>query len=105
MAECWNTDTGDAVYRSRDAVKNLRIKVRIQRVTSTAAISQHLQQQVLAQKGREGIDQVEVLAMFVPLVTKASDRCSKRHSIVLFGIRTQILNISRRAGRYRKKVC
>ncbi|XP_035998722.1 Meckel syndrome type 1 protein isoform X2 [Fundulus heteroclitus] len=56
MAECWNTDTGDAVYRSRDAVKNLRIKVRIQRVTSTAAISQHLQQQVLAQKGREGIE-------------------------------------------------
>ncbi|KAM4546220.1 tectonic-like complex member MKS1 isoform 2-T2 [Fundulus diaphanus] len=56
MAECWNTDTGDAVYRSRDAVKNLRIKVRIQRVTSTAAISQHLQHQVLAQKGREGIE-------------------------------------------------
>uniref|UniRef100_A0A8C6MN13 MKS transition zone complex subunit 1 n=1 Tax=Nothobranchius furzeri TaxID=105023 RepID=A0A8C6MN13_NOTFU len=27
MADCWNTDTGDAVYRSRDAVKNLRIKL------------------------------------------------------------------------------
>uniref|UniRef100_A0AAQ5YPP8 MKS transition zone complex subunit 1 n=1 Tax=Amphiprion ocellaris TaxID=80972 RepID=A0AAQ5YPP8_AMPOC len=26
MADCWNTDTGEAVYRSRDAVKNLRIK-------------------------------------------------------------------------------
>ncbi|XP_015239091.1 PREDICTED: Meckel syndrome type 1 protein isoform X1 [Cyprinodon variegatus] len=56
MAERWNTDTGDAVYRSRDAVKNLKIKVRIQRVTSTADISQHLQHQVLSQKAKGDIE-------------------------------------------------
>uniref|UniRef100_A0A1A8JI45 Meckel syndrome, type 1 n=1 Tax=Nothobranchius kuhntae TaxID=321403 RepID=A0A1A8JI45_NOTKU len=56
MADCWNTDTGDAVYRSRDAVKNLRIKVRIERVTSSAALSQHLQHQVLSQQGRRDIE-------------------------------------------------
>ncbi|XP_037323582.2 Meckel syndrome type 1 protein isoform X2 [Pungitius pungitius] len=49
MADIWNTDTGEAVYRSRDAIKNLRIRVRVERVTSTAALSKHLQQQVLSQ--------------------------------------------------------
>ncbi|XP_066516266.1 Meckel syndrome type 1 protein isoform X2 [Hoplias malabaricus] len=52
MAEVWCTDTGEAVYRSRDAVKNLRIRVRIQRVTSTAVISHHLQQRVQSQQER-----------------------------------------------------
>ncbi|XP_028277356.1 tectonic-like complex member MKS1 isoform X1 [Parambassis ranga] len=56
MADSWNIDTGEAVYRSRDAVKNLRIKVRIERVTSTAALSQHLQQQVLSQEDRGAIE-------------------------------------------------
>ncbi|KAL0994504.1 hypothetical protein UPYG_G00123120 [Umbra pygmaea] len=56
MADGWSTDTGEAVYRSRDAVKNLKIKIRIQRATSTAAISAHLQQQVLAQQEREDIE-------------------------------------------------
>ncbi|KAK5611161.1 hypothetical protein CRENBAI_020942 [Crenichthys baileyi] len=56
MAECWNTNTGDAVYRSRDVVKNLKIKVCIQRVTSTAALSQHLQHQVLSQKNGGDIE-------------------------------------------------
>lgn len=51
MADCWNTDTEEAVFRSRDAVKNLRIKVRIERVTSTAALSQHLQQVLSQQEG------------------------------------------------------
>uniref|UniRef100_A0AAZ3PNX6 Uncharacterized protein n=1 Tax=Oncorhynchus tshawytscha TaxID=74940 RepID=A0AAZ3PNX6_ONCTS len=41
MADGWSTDTGEAAYRSRDAVKNLTIKIRIQRATSTA-LSQHL---------------------------------------------------------------
>ncbi|KAK1787530.1 hypothetical protein P4O66_016032, partial [Electrophorus voltai] len=45
MAERFCTDTGEAVYRSRDAVKNFKIRIRIQRVTSTVALSQHLQQQ------------------------------------------------------------
>uniref|UniRef100_A0A7N5ZY50 MKS transition zone complex subunit 1 n=1 Tax=Anabas testudineus TaxID=64144 RepID=A0A7N5ZY50_ANATE len=49
MADSWNTDTGEAVYRSRDVVKNLKMKVRIEKVTSTTALSQHLQQQVLSQ--------------------------------------------------------
>ncbi|XP_076607555.1 tectonic-like complex member MKS1 isoform X2 [Chaetodon auriga] len=56
MADCWNTDTGEAVFRSRDVVKNLRIKVRIERVTSTAALSQHLQQQILSQQDRGAIE-------------------------------------------------
>ncbi|XP_041808486.1 Meckel syndrome type 1 protein isoform X1 [Chelmon rostratus] len=56
MADCWNTDTGEAVFRSRDVVKNLRIKVRIERVTSTAALSLHLQQQVLSQQDRGAIE-------------------------------------------------
>ncbi|XP_040907533.1 Meckel syndrome type 1 protein isoform X3 [Toxotes jaculatrix] len=56
MADNWNTDTGEAVYRSRDVVKNLRIKVRIERVTSTAALSQHLQQEVLSQQDRGAIE-------------------------------------------------
>ncbi|KAI7812854.1 Meckel syndrome type 1 protein [Triplophysa rosa] len=56
MADGWCTDTGEAVYRSRDAVKNLRIRVRIQRVTSTAALSQHLHHQVLSQQERDVIE-------------------------------------------------
>uniref|UniRef100_A0A671PFA4 MKS transition zone complex subunit 1 n=1 Tax=Sinocyclocheilus anshuiensis TaxID=1608454 RepID=A0A671PFA4_9TELE len=56
MADGWCTDTGESVYRSRDAVKNLRIRVRIQRVTSTAALSQHLHQQVLSQQERGVIE-------------------------------------------------
>ncbi|XP_070699949.1 tectonic-like complex member MKS1 [Pempheris klunzingeri] len=56
MGDCWNTDTGEAVFRSRDAIKNLKIKVRIERVTSTAALSQHLQQQVLSQQDRGAIE-------------------------------------------------
>ncbi|XP_017555595.1 Meckel syndrome type 1 protein [Pygocentrus nattereri] len=56
MAEVWCTDTGEAVYRSRDAVKNFRIRVRIQRVTSTTALSHHLQQQVLSQQERGVIE-------------------------------------------------
>ncbi|XP_072231485.1 tectonic-like complex member MKS1 isoform X1 [Leuresthes tenuis] len=61
MADFWNTDTGECVYRSRDAVKNLKIKVRIERVTSTAVLSQHLQHQVLSQQDRGEIE-LETLA-------------------------------------------
>ncbi|XP_069001905.1 tectonic-like complex member MKS1 isoform X1 [Embiotoca jacksoni] len=56
MADCWNTDTGEAVYRSRDAVKNLSVRVRIERVTSTAVLSQHLQQRFLSQPNRGDIE-------------------------------------------------
>ncbi|XP_054481218.1 Meckel syndrome type 1 protein isoform X3 [Anoplopoma fimbria] len=56
MADSWNTDTGEAVYRSRDAVKNLRIRVRLEKVTSTAALSKHLQQQVRSQQDRGAIE-------------------------------------------------
>ncbi|TSL34523.1 Meckel syndrome type 1 protein [Bagarius yarrelli] len=45
MANGWCTDRGEAVYRSRDAVKNLKIRVRIERVTSAAVLTHHLQQQ------------------------------------------------------------
>ncbi|CAL8365262.1 unnamed protein product [Lota lota] len=60
MAESWNTDTSEAVYRSRDAVKNLRIAVRIERVTSTVVLSQHLQQQMLSQQNR-GVIELDTL--------------------------------------------
>uniref|UniRef100_A0A3B3ZZL1 Uncharacterized protein n=1 Tax=Periophthalmus magnuspinnatus TaxID=409849 RepID=A0A3B3ZZL1_9GOBI len=50
MADTWNTDTGEAIYRTRDVIKNMRIRVRIERLTSTASLSQHLQQQVLSQQ-------------------------------------------------------
>ncbi|KAM8897888.1 tectonic-like complex member MKS1 isoform 2-T2 [Spinachia spinachia] len=56
MADTWNTDTGEAVYRSRDAIKNLIIRVRVERVTSTAALSKHLQQKVLSQPGGGAIE-------------------------------------------------
>ncbi|XP_029546757.1 Meckel syndrome type 1 protein isoform X5 [Salmo trutta] len=56
MADGCSTDTGEATYCSRDAVKNLTIKIHIQRFTSTAALSQHLQQQVLTQQERGGIE-------------------------------------------------
>ncbi|KAJ6655713.1 hypothetical protein lerEdw1_004766 [Lerista edwardsae] len=45
MAEApWNEDTGGAVYRSRDPVRNLRVRVRLQQVTSTSLLLQQLQQ-------------------------------------------------------------
>ncbi|XP_074467427.1 tectonic-like complex member MKS1 [Sebastes fasciatus] len=56
MTDSWNTDTGEAVYRSRDAVKNLRIRVRIERVTTTVALSKHLEEQVLPQQDRGAIE-------------------------------------------------
>uniref|UniRef100_A0A8C7K198 Uncharacterized protein n=1 Tax=Oncorhynchus kisutch TaxID=8019 RepID=A0A8C7K198_ONCKI len=65
MADGWSTDTGEAAYRSRDAVKNLTIKIRIQRVPSTAALSQHLQQQVWTQQER-GVDVIFVVTRYGP---------------------------------------
>uniref|UniRef100_A0A672ZEY2 MKS transition zone complex subunit 1 n=1 Tax=Sphaeramia orbicularis TaxID=375764 RepID=A0A672ZEY2_9TELE len=56
MADGWNINTGEAVYRTRDSIKNLRIKVRIERLTSAAVISQHLQQKVLTQQNRGDIE-------------------------------------------------
>uniref|UniRef100_A0A8D0H510 MKS transition zone complex subunit 1 n=1 Tax=Sphenodon punctatus TaxID=8508 RepID=A0A8D0H510_SPHPU len=40
----WNADTGEAVYRSRDPMCNMRFRVHIQRVTSTSLLLQQLQQ-------------------------------------------------------------
>ncbi|XP_076866759.1 tectonic-like complex member MKS1 isoform X2 [Brachyhypopomus gauderio] len=56
MADVWCADTGEAVYRSRDAVKNLKIRVRIQRVSSTAALAQHLQQRALTLQDGSAIE-------------------------------------------------
>lgn len=60
MAETWNTDTGEAIYRTRDAIKNMRIKVQIERLTSTASLSQHLQQQVLSQHDKKNKGDIEL---------------------------------------------
>ncbi|MCJ8748811.1 hypothetical protein PDJAM_G00169010 [Pangasius djambal] len=51
MADGWCADSGEAVYRSRDAVKNFKIRVRIERVTSAAALAHHLQQQHQPEQG------------------------------------------------------
>nr|XP_023675277.1 Meckel syndrome type 1 protein [Paramormyrops kingsleyae] len=57
MAASWSSNSGEAVYRSRDAIKNLKIRARIQRVTSAAALSRQLQeQQASAQHERAGIE-------------------------------------------------
>ncbi|CAI9596439.1 unnamed protein product [Staurois parvus] len=45
MAEEWNQDTGEVVYRSRDPVKNLKIRVLLQRVTPVSALVQRVQEE------------------------------------------------------------
>ncbi|XP_058854239.1 tectonic-like complex member MKS1 isoform X2 [Acipenser ruthenus] len=50
MAESWSSDAGESVYRSRDSVKNLKIRVRIQRITSTTVFSQKIQEQAAEQR-------------------------------------------------------
>nr|XP_048679881.1 Meckel syndrome type 1 protein isoform X3 [Caretta caretta] len=54
----WSSDTGGAVYRSRDPVRNLRIRAHIQRVTSTGLLLQQLQQPA----GRQGKELVSLAA-------------------------------------------
>ncbi|XP_026564422.1 Meckel syndrome type 1 protein isoform X1 [Pseudonaja textilis] len=55
MAETsWNEDTGGAVYRSRDPIRNLRLRVKIQQVTSTSLLLQQLQQS-FCQSGQQFI--------------------------------------------------
>ncbi|XP_056414614.1 tectonic-like complex member MKS1 [Hyla sarda] len=45
MAEEWNQDSGEAVYRSRDPIKNLKIRVKLQRVSPVSALVQRAQGQ------------------------------------------------------------
>ncbi|KAM4046809.1 tectonic-like complex member MKS1 [Anomaloglossus baeobatrachus] len=45
MAEEWNQDSGEAVYRSRDPIKNLKIRVTLQRVSPVSALVQRVQEQ------------------------------------------------------------
>ncbi|KAB0367769.1 hypothetical protein FD755_021093 [Muntiacus reevesi] len=67
MAEAiWSTDTGEAVYRSRDPVRNLRLRVHLQRITS----SNYLHCQPAAQLGKDLID----LATFRPHPTASGHR-------------------------------
>uniref|UniRef100_A0A8P0SLQ6 MKS transition zone complex subunit 1 n=2 Tax=Canis lupus familiaris TaxID=9615 RepID=A0A8P0SLQ6_CANLF len=67
MAETvWNPDTGEAVYRSRDPVLNLRLRVHLQRITS----SNFLRYQPVAQLGKDLID----LATFRPHPTASGHR-------------------------------
>ncbi|XP_072796279.1 tectonic-like complex member MKS1 isoform X2 [Vicugna pacos] len=67
MAEAaWSTDTGEAVYRSRDPVRNLRLRVHLQRITS----SNYLHYQPAAQPGKDLID----LATFRPHPTASGHR-------------------------------
>uniref|UniRef100_A0A2I3RSV6 MKS transition zone complex subunit 1 n=1 Tax=Pan troglodytes TaxID=9598 RepID=A0A2I3RSV6_PANTR len=67
MAETvWSTDTGEAVYRSRDPVRNLRLRVHLQRITS----SNFLHYQPAAELGKDLID----LATFRPQPTASGHR-------------------------------
>ncbi|XP_030683013.1 Meckel syndrome type 1 protein isoform X4 [Nomascus leucogenys] len=67
MAETvWSTDTGEAVYRSRDPVRNLRLRVHLQRITS----SNFLHYQPAAELGKNLID----LATFRPQPTASGHR-------------------------------
>nr|XP_025137023.1 Meckel syndrome type 1 protein isoform X4 [Bubalus bubalis] len=67
MAEAiWSSDTGEAVYRSRDPVRNLRLRVHLQRITS----SNYLHCQPAAQLGKDLID----LATFRPHPTASGHR-------------------------------
>uniref|UniRef100_A0A452QM98 MKS transition zone complex subunit 1 n=1 Tax=Ursus americanus TaxID=9643 RepID=A0A452QM98_URSAM len=79
MAEtAWSTDTGEAVYRSRDPVRNLRLRVHLQRITS----SNFLRYQPAAQPGKDLID----LATFRPHPTATlseNDHCSPGGAIIL----------------------
>nr|XP_055113003.1 tectonic-like complex member MKS1 isoform X4 [Symphalangus syndactylus] len=70
MAETvWSTDTGEAVYRSRDPVRNLRLRVHLQRITS----SNFLHYQPAAELGKDLID----LATFRPQPTASGNRPEK----------------------------
>uniref|UniRef100_A0A2I2YD35 MKS transition zone complex subunit 1 n=1 Tax=Gorilla gorilla gorilla TaxID=9595 RepID=A0A2I2YD35_GORGO len=67
MAETvWSTDTGEAVYRSRDPVRNLRLRVHLQRITS----SNFLHYQPAAELRKDLID----LATFRPQPTASGHR-------------------------------
>ncbi|XP_068121964.1 tectonic-like complex member MKS1 [Hyperolius riggenbachi] len=45
MAEEWNQNTGEVVYRSRDPIKNLKIRVLLQRVSPISALVQRVQEE------------------------------------------------------------
>ncbi|XP_049627700.1 tectonic-like complex member MKS1 [Suncus etruscus] len=67
MAEAnWSSDTGEAIYRSRDPVRNLRIRVHLQRVTSSG----FLRYQPAAHSGKNIID----LATLWPQSTASGHR-------------------------------
>ncbi|XP_075761102.1 tectonic-like complex member MKS1 isoform X3 [Pelodiscus sinensis] len=54
MAEpCWSAEAGGAVYRSRDPVRGLRVRVHVQHVTSTSLLLQQLQQPSSQQQGKD----------------------------------------------------
>ncbi|XP_030047526.1 tectonic-like complex member MKS1 isoform X1 [Microcaecilia unicolor] len=69
MAEGWNTDTGEAVYRSQDPIKNLKIRIHLQRITSTSVLLQQIQEPG-AEHGKN----------LLPLVTLASSRATAASS-------------------------
>ncbi|XP_061558048.1 Meckel syndrome type 1 protein [Phycodurus eques] len=75
MSDWCSSDTGEAVYRSLDAIKNLRIRLSFERVTTTATLSQQLQQQVLSQHDGGLIE-------LVPLTSQAQPGDNKEDVIV-----------------------
>ncbi|KAK9412349.1 Meckel syndrome type 1 protein [Crotalus adamanteus] len=80
MAEAaWNEDTGGAVYRSRDPIRNLRVRVKIQRVTSTSLLLQQLQQS-FCQSGQQLIS----LSTFEPY-NSACGHCPEEKEEAVIG--------------------
>ncbi|XP_072325435.1 tectonic-like complex member MKS1 isoform X2 [Scyliorhinus torazame] len=61
MAEC-SSRRVETIYRTRDPVKNLRIRVSLQRVTPTALFTQHILQPALQQ----GQDLIEMTTFDIP---------------------------------------
>ncbi|XP_018591717.1 tectonic-like complex member MKS1 isoform X2 [Scleropages formosus] len=65
MAERWRADCPEAVYRSRDALANLRLRVRIQRVTSSMLFPDQLEERVAGEPDK-GLIELDTLRRHTP---------------------------------------
>ncbi|XP_038184553.1 Meckel syndrome type 1 protein isoform X2 [Arvicola amphibius] len=98
MAEAvWSTDTGEAVYRSRDPVRNLRLRVHLKRITS----SNFLHYQPAAQMGKDLID----LATFRPPQVASGHRPDEEEEEeVVIGWQEKLFSQSPLDHQYRQEV-
>ncbi|XP_032823388.2 tectonic-like complex member MKS1 [Petromyzon marinus] len=65
--EAFNVDTGEAVYRSSDPVKNFKLRIRLSKVTSASGLAKHVRDEELARgAGGDGIMEMQSLAARAP---------------------------------------